>query len=86
MATAQFGRGIDVRTQLKLLFPIGFRGESRDFDTLGKPASAFRSSAQNSIISSSREDWLSTFGLPRRGHPLVNMEDRMLDRFADHQS
>jgi hypothetical protein len=48
--------------------------------------SAFRSSAQTSIISSSREDWLSTFSRPRRGHPLVNMEDRMLDRFADHQS
>ncbi len=25
VATAQFGGGIDVRTRLKLLFPIGFR-------------------------------------------------------------
>ena len=38
MATAQFGGGIDVRTQLKLLFPIGFRGEFRDFYTLGNPS------------------------------------------------
>jgi hypothetical protein len=30
VATAQFSRGIDVRTQLKLLFPIGFRGEFPD--------------------------------------------------------
>jgi hypothetical protein len=37
VATAQFGGGIDVRTQLKLLFPIGFRGEFRDSYTLGKP-------------------------------------------------
>jgi len=34
VATAQFGGGIDVRTRLKLLFPIGFRGEVRDFYTL----------------------------------------------------
>jgi hypothetical protein len=38
VATAQFGGGIDVRTQLKLLFPIGFRGEFRDFYTLGNPS------------------------------------------------
>jgi hypothetical protein len=86
VATAQFGGGIDVRTRVKLLFPIGIRGEFRDFYTLGKPVSAFRSGAQNSIISSSREDWSSTFSRLRREHPLVNMEDRMLDRFADHQS
>ena len=42
--------------------------------------------AKNSIISSSREDWLSTSSRLRRGYSLVNMEDRMLDRFADHQS
>jgi hypothetical protein len=30
VATAQLSRGIDVRTQLKLLFPIGFRGEFPD--------------------------------------------------------
>jgi len=67
VATAQFGGGIDVRTQLKLLFPIGFGGEFGDFYTF-------------------REDWLSSFSRLRRGHTLVNMEDRVLDRFADHQS
>ena len=30
VATAQFSRGIDVRTQLKLLFPMGFRAEFPD--------------------------------------------------------
>ena len=38
VATAQFSEGIDVRTQLKLRFPIGFRGEFRDFCTSGKPS------------------------------------------------
>ena len=38
VATVQFGAGIDVRTQLKLLFPIGFRGEFRHFYTLGNPS------------------------------------------------
>ncbi|MGB2890969.1 MAG: hypothetical protein WBC04_25025 [Candidatus Acidiferrales bacterium] len=38
VATAQFGGGIDVRTPLKLLFPIGFRGEVRDFYTLKTPS------------------------------------------------
>lgn len=52
----------------------------------GNRVSAFRSSTQTSIISSSRENWLSTLSWPRRGHALVNMEDRVLDRFADHQS
>ncbi len=37
VATVQFGGGIDVRTRLKLLFPIGLRGEVRDFYTLGTP-------------------------------------------------
>ena len=35
-------------------------------------------------VSSSRKDRFSTFSQLRRGHPLVNMEDRMLDRFADY--
>jgi hypothetical protein len=37
VATVQFGGGIDVRTRLKLLFPIGLRGEVRDFYTSGNP-------------------------------------------------
>ena len=36
VATAQFGGGID-DARIKLLFPIGFRGEFRDFYTLGNP-------------------------------------------------
>ena len=43
VATAQFGGGIDVRTRLKLLLPIGVRGEFRNFSTLENPVSAFRS-------------------------------------------
>jgi len=38
VATAQFGGGIDVRTRLKLLFPIGVRGDVRDFYTLETPS------------------------------------------------
>ena len=38
VATVQFGGGIDVRTRLKLLFPIGFRGEVRDFYRLNTPS------------------------------------------------
>ena len=37
VGTAQFGSGIDVRTRLKLLFPIGLRGEVRDYYTLKTP-------------------------------------------------
>ena len=54
MATAQFGGGIDVRTQLKLLFPIGFRGEFRDFYTLGNPSFGVpvqRSEQHNLVVS-----------------------------------
>jgi len=38
VATAQFGGGIDVRTRLKTLFGIGFRGEVRNFYTLNTPS------------------------------------------------
>jgi len=54
VARGQFGEGIDVRTQLKLLFPIGFRGEFRDFYTLGKPSFGVpvqRSEQHNLVIS-----------------------------------
>lgn len=34
--TLQFGGGVDVRTPIKVLFPIGFRAEVRDFYS-GKP-------------------------------------------------
>ena len=55
VATAQFGGGIDVRSRLKLLFRIGFKGEVRDFYT-----SAFQFSEHGSTMSPSREDSLST--------------------------
>ena len=54
VATAQFGGGIDVRTRLKLLFPIGCRGEFRDFYTLGKPSFGVpvqRSGQHNLVVS-----------------------------------
>jgi hypothetical protein len=35
---AQFGGGIDVRTTLRLLFPISLRGEVRDYYSLETPA------------------------------------------------
>jgi hypothetical protein len=54
VATAQFGGGIDVRTRLKLLFPIGFRGEFRDFYRLGNPSFGVpvqRSKQHNLVVS-----------------------------------
>jgi hypothetical protein len=38
VTTAQFGGGIDVRTPLKLLFPISLRGEVRDYYTSETPS------------------------------------------------
>lgn len=34
---AQFGAGVDVKTPLKIIFPIGLRGEFRDFYALSAP-------------------------------------------------
>ena len=54
VATGQFGNGIDVRTRFKLLFPIGFRGEVRDFYTLGTPSFGIpvqRSEQHNVVVS-----------------------------------
>ena len=83
--TNAIGRRIDVALQLKLLLPIGFRGEVRGFHTLntrsfGVPVQ--RTQQHNVVVS---EDWLSTINGLRRGSPLVNMEDRMLDHLADHK-
>ena len=58
--------GIDVRTRLKLLFPIGLRGEGRDYFTLKTPRFGVRFSAENGIMSSSRQDWSFTFRRLRR--------------------
>ena len=54
LATAQFGGGIDVRTRVKLLLPIGLRGEFRDFYTLGNPSfgvPVLRSDQHNLVVS-----------------------------------
>jgi len=58
-------------------FTIGFRGELRDFYTLGNLSFGvpIQRSEQHNLLAGCGEDI-----------PLVNMEDRMLDRFADHQS
>jgi hypothetical protein len=37
-STAQFGAGVDLRTGLKIIFPIRLRGEVRDFYTVSSPA------------------------------------------------
>lgn len=37
VGTAQFGAGADVKTGLKVLFPISLRGEVRDFYTVANP-------------------------------------------------
>jgi hypothetical protein len=60
VATAQFGGGIDIRRRLKLLFPIGFKGGVGDFYTLNTPSFGVPVQAR-STMSSSREDWLSTY-------------------------
>ena len=55
----------------------GFRGEFRDFYTLGNLSFGvpIQRSEQHNLLAGCGQDI-----------PLVNMEDRMLDRFADHQS
>ncbi len=64
--TKQVGGGIDVRTRLKLLFPIDLRGAGRDYYTLKTPRFGVRFSAESSIMSSSRQDWPFTFRRLRR--------------------
>jgi hypothetical protein len=52
VATAQFSRGIAVHTQLKLLFPISFRGEFPDVygnPSFGVPVQ--RSDPDNLVVS-----------------------------------
>ena len=49
-----FGGGIDVGTRVKLVFPIGLRGEFRDFYTLGNPSfgvPVLRSDQHNLVVS-----------------------------------
>jgi hypothetical protein len=54
VATAQFGGGIDVRTPLKLLFPIGLRGEVSGLLHLKTPSfgvPAERTQQHNVVVS-----------------------------------
>ena len=52
VATAQFGGGIDVRTALKLPFPLSLRGEVRDYYTLETPNFGLpvRRSGQHNVV------------------------------------
>ncbi len=48
----QFGAGVDLRTRLRLLRPIGLRGEVRDFFSLDAPdfTTSVRESHQHNVI------------------------------------
>ena len=50
--TAQFGGGVDLRTGLKVLFPITLRGEVRDYYTVTSPrfGISVQSSGQHNIV------------------------------------
>ena len=52
VATAQFGGGLDLRTPLRLLIPIGIRGEVRDYYSLEAPNFGIpvRRSGQHNIV------------------------------------
>ena len=85
VGTAQIGGGMDVRTRLKLLFPIGLRGEVRDYYTLKRPGFGVpiqRREQHNVVVSAVLvvHFWTAS----ARGR-LVNVEDRMLDSLADHE-
>lgn len=38
IGTVQFGGGVDIRTPIRILFPIGLRAEVRDYYTLSAPS------------------------------------------------
>ena len=63
---AQFGAGVDVRTPIRVWFPISLRGEVRDFCAATNPGfgTAVREAAR--IMSWCRVAWSST---SRRGKP-----------------
>jgi hypothetical protein len=51
-AAAQFGGGIDIRTPIHILFPIGLRAEVRDYYTLDTPnfGSSVTRSGQHNVV------------------------------------
>jgi hypothetical protein len=54
VARGQLGGGIDVRTRVRLLFPISLRYEFRDFYILGNPSfgvPVLRSDQHNLVVS-----------------------------------
>jgi len=63
---AQFGAGVDVRTPIRVWFPISLRGEVRDYCAATNLASAPQSGEAARIISWCRVAWSST---SRRGKP-----------------
>ena len=51
---AQFGAGVDVRTPIKLLFPISLRGEVRDYYSVSNPTFGTRvqGGGQHNVVAS----------------------------------
>ena len=51
-AAAQFGGGIDIRTPIHILFPIGLRAEVRDYYTIDSPnfGSSVRQGGQHNVV------------------------------------
>ena len=49
---AQFGAGVDVRTPIKVLFPISLRGEVRDYYSVSNPTfgTAVQGSGQHNVV------------------------------------
>jgi hypothetical protein len=51
---AQFGAGVDVRTPIKLVFPISLRGEVRDYYSVSSPTfgTAVQGGGQHNVVAS----------------------------------
>jgi hypothetical protein len=51
---AQFGAGVDVRTPIKVLFPISLRGEVRDYYSVSNPTfgTAVQRGGQHNVVAS----------------------------------
>jgi hypothetical protein len=52
VSTAQFGGGVDIRTPIHILFPIGLRAELRDYYTVSAPSFGVpvRDGGQHNIV------------------------------------
>ena len=51
-AALQFGVGVDIRTPIKVLFPISLRGEVRDFYSLSNPSfgTSLQGGGQHNVV------------------------------------